>query len=49
LRRGQQLGQAKIKNLGLPRFCHEYVCRLDVAVDNPLRMGGSQAGGNLRG
>ena len=32
------LCQAEIQNLGVTPFRDEYICRLDVTVDNTLRM-----------
>ena len=42
------LGQTEIEQLGLAAFGHEDVRRLDVAVDDLLRMGRVQRVGDLR-
>src|ERR1700730_18038851 len=37
---GIQLGQAEIEDLGVAQFGDKYVCRLNVAMDDALGVGG---------
>ena len=48
-RRSCHLGQTKIQNLGVSTFRHKDISRLDVPMDNTLRMGDVQGVGNLDG
>ena len=41
-------GEPKVQNLGVSAIGHENVCRLDVPVHDPLRVGGVERVGNLR-
>ena len=43
------LGQAEVENLGLTAIRDEYVCRLDVAVDDALSVGSVEPVGSLDG
>jgi hypothetical protein len=44
---GRNLGQAEIKNLGVPTPGYKNVCWLDVPVDDAFGVGGVESVGNL--
>jgi hypothetical protein len=44
-----QLGEAEVENLHVPRRRHEHVVRLQVAMDDPLFMRGRQTASHLDG
>ena len=44
---GRNLGQAEIKNLGVPTPGYKNVCRLDVSMDDAFGVGGIESVGNL--
>ena len=43
----RNLGQAEIKNLGVPTPGYKNVCRLDVSMDDAFGVGGIESVGNL--
>src|SRR5579863_1966979 len=43
----RNLGQPKIKNLGVAPFCHKNVCGLDVTMNNSFRVRGVERVSNL--
>ena len=44
---GKKFCQTEIEHLGLPAFGYKYIGRLDVSVDDPLRVCGVQGIGDL--